>query len=345
MTLKRVFLFEIFPLIAIFILPSFAHAGVFSALAGMFAQETEQTTHVEFVDNIQTTALLKAAVHSDPNPSKGGGDIIVEGNALVPENGPAGTELTDRFEENNGEVSVYVVSEGDTLSQIADMFDVSANTILWANDIKKADLIQPGDTLVILPISGVRHVVKEGDTLKSIADKYDGSVEEILAYNSLNEDHLISVGETIVVPGGAITAPAPKPSNSSRVAVSAPAPSSSSSGGNALGFTHPAPGTVRTQGLHGYNGVDFGGAIGTPVRAAAAGEVVVARGSGWNGGYGTYIVIRHSNGTQTLYAHMNALSVASGSVSAGQQIGTIGNSGRSTGPHLHFEVRGARNPF
>jgi murein DD-endopeptidase MepM/ murein hydrolase activator NlpD len=103
---------------------------------------------------------------------------------------------------------------------------------------------------------------------------------------------------------------------------------------------------VRTQGIHGYNGVDLAAGVGTPILAAAGGEVIVAKGSGWNGGYGNYVVIKHPNGTQTLYAHMSSTAISSGAqVSGGEVIGYVGNTGRSTGSHLHFEVRGAKNPF
>ncbi len=98
--------------------------------------------------------------------------------------------------------------------------------------------------------------------------------------------------------------------------------------------------------MHGNNGVDIAAPLGTPVVASAGGTVIIARSSGWNGGYGLYVVISHSNGTQTLYAHLSSVNVSVGdSVSKGQVIGKVGNTGKSTGPHLHFEVRGARNPF
>ena len=86
--------------------------------------------------------------------------------------------------------------------------------------------------------------------------------------------------------------------------------------------------------------------LGAPIRASASGDVIVARSSGWNGGYGKYIVISHPNGTQTVYGHMNAVAVQAGwHVAKGQVIGELGNTGNSTGPHIHFEIRGARNPF
>ena len=142
------------------------------------------------------------------------------------------------------------------------------------------------------------------------------------------------VGSTILVPGGTIKA-AP---------IVSPAKGGTKSSKNWL--AHPTPGAIKTQGIHGYNAVDFAAAVGTTIRAAAAGEVVVSKSSGWNGGYGQYIVIRHSNGAQTLYAHLSSNSVAVGaSVAQGEVIGAMGNTGRSTGPHLHFEVRGATNPF
>jgi murein DD-endopeptidase MepM/ murein hydrolase activator NlpD len=108
----------------------------------------------------------------------------------------------------------------------------------------------------------------------------------------------------------------------------------------------PLTGGIKTQGIHGYNGVDIGASTGTPILAAAGGEVIISRAEGWNGGYGIYVVIRHDNGTQTLYAHMSQDIVSVGQrVSQGEVIGYVGNTGRSSGPHLHFEIRGATNPF
>jgi len=288
--------------------------------------------------NLQTVPLLKAAVHSNPNPAKGGGDILVEDGALIPVSDASGKNTTVS-RVVNGEISVYVVREGDTLSQIAEMFDVSAKTILWANDLTNANRIRPGDSLVILPITGVRHVVKSGDTIQTIAKKYDGDVDDILAYNQLTSTESISVGDTVVIPDGTLAAASqPKAVVATR----------SSSGGSSQGsaYTHPLPGAQRTQGIHGYNGIDLAAPAGTPILAAASGEVIVSRASGWNGGYGLYVVIKHPKGSQTLYAHMSRTAVAAGAtVSQGEVIGYVGSTGRSTGDHLHFEVRGATNPF
>lgn len=325
-------------LAAVVAVPLSVQAGVFPQLNRLLGEdviiyEKAKPTEVAF-----DLALLSATTNPDPTGAVGGGDLIVDEGALV-SSGTLGSDEMSAAKTFTGEIGVYVVRPGDTLSQIAQMFDVTANTILWANDIKNG-VIQPGDSLVILPIAGVRHVVKSGDTLSSIAKKYEAEATEIVEYNQLADSTELVVGSTLVVPGGYITAPAP-------VAKSV-ASSKASGGGSAAGtsLSHPAPGAVRTQGIHGYNGVDLGASFGSPIKAAAAGEVIVSKNSGWNGGYGNYIVIKHANGVQTLYAHMSGNSVGVGAyVTAGEVIGAMGSTGRSTGVHVHFEVRGAGNPF
>lgn len=321
--------------------PFLVNAGLLATIFDTVSVSSVQAEEFSNEASAQTIPLLRAALNIDPNPAKGGGDIIVSDGALVPAGDIDGKTDSLNTKTVNGEISLYIVREGDTLSQIAEMFDINAKTILWANDIASPSKIQPGDSLIILPITGVRHVVKKGDTIASIAKKYDGDVDDILAYNQLSSAEDMSVGDTIVVPGGTISSPAPTKKGSSSKAGGKVA-----TGNGSAGYVHPLPGSVRTQGIHGYNGVDFGAAAGTPILAAAAGEVIVAKSSGWNGGYGLYVVVKHANGTQTLYAHNTRNAVAVGdTVTAGQVIGYVGSTGRSTGNHLHFEVRGARNPF
>jgi murein DD-endopeptidase MepM/ murein hydrolase activator NlpD len=94
------------------------------------------------------------------------------------------------------------------------------------------------------------------------------------------------------------------------------------------------------------NGIDLANSCGLPVAASAHGKVLIARTSGWNGGYGKYVVLAHSNGTQTLYAHLASIVVTPGQeIPRGVPIGSIGSTGNSTGCHVHFEIRGAKNPF
>jgi len=341
---KRALAVRILLTTAIVALPVFAQAGVFSGIFGSSAEAEYVEEVVQPNHSIQTVALLNGKANPNPNLSHGGGDILIaEDGTMVPALGPNGLSKSDRNKENYGEISQYVVRPADSLSGIAEMFGVSVNTILWANDIKNPNTIQPGHTLVILPVSGVRHVVKKGDTLKAIAQKYHGDMEDIVIYNRLARAEELVPGSTVVVPGGEV----PPPPVSKKATITKGGGSGKGGGASLSGyFAHPAPGAKRSQGIHGYNGVDLAGPEGTAVSASAAGQVILARSSGYNGGYGSYIVIKHSNGTQTLYAHLSSVGVSSGDiVSQGQVIGGMGNTGRSTGSHLHFEVRGAKNPF
>ncbi len=290
------------------------------------------------------TTVLAAATNFDPNPNKGLGNTQTSsGNALIAYGGPAGTTADIVDVPPPDRISVYVVRPGDTLSDIADMFGVSVNTVIWANNLKNARDVHPGDTLIILPISGIERTIVKGDTLKSLAKKYGADAGEIAQYNGLDPAEALVIGSTIIIPGGEITAPPPsvRPSSTIREPYLG-------GGGNAQPgyYSNPIPGAVLTQALHGWNGIDLGGVRGTPIHAAANGTVIVARSSGWNGGYGNYVVIVHDNGSQTLYSHMKSVIVSPGqSVASGQTIGYVGSTGLSTGPHLHFEVRGAANPF
>ena len=332
-----VFLFLLVPF-------SVANAGILSFLGGLF--DNSITYEKKYV-NSQTATVLEAAVNIDPNPSKGGGDITIVGDsALLPELGPSGTLVdVEEGSHNNGQISVYVVREGDSISQIAKMFGVSTNTIVWANDIGSGDVIRAGQQLVILPVSGIEYTVRKGDTPTRIARKYKADVEDILDFNGITDETGLVVGEIIIIPGGKKSVPAYRSTKKVVRGTNAPAYSGY--------YIRPITGgrnsrstTKNPQGLHGYNAVDLASPTGTPIIASASGRVVVSKNSGWNGGYGKYIVIEHPNGTQTVYAHQSGVIVKRGQwVVQGQVIGYVGNTGRSTGPHIHFEVRGAKNPF
>ena len=325
-------------------MPFFAQASMLSFFASFF-EKTAIPASAQSTSNLnsQTIQLLQPAVNIDPHPAKGGGDInVVDGEALLSESGPLGTQASVEEWPASSQISVYTVHSGDTLSGIAKMFGVSVNTIVWANDLPGGK-IKPGDILVILPITGIRHAVTKGETLASIAKKYKGDAEEIAQYNDLEVGASLALGDTIIIPDGEITAP-PVVKKSS-----GPTAPLHGAGGPAITgyYSWPVIGGVLTQGLHGYNGIDIGAPIGTTIVAAAEGVVIVSKGGGgWNGGYGNYLVVQHDNGTQTLYAHASAILVSAGDrIAQGQAIGRIGMTGKATGPHLHFEVRGAANPF
>lgn len=291
-----------------------------------------------------STPVLRASTNIDPNPDKGLGAIQTSGNGLLADAGPSGT-ITDVVSAMSSDrISIYVVRQGDTLSEIADMFGVSVNTIIWANNLKGRSA-RPGDTLVILPISGIEHTVVRGDTLRSLAKKYGADEGEIAQFNGLEQGAPLAIGSQIIIPGGELEQEAPSTGSAARPASK---PRILGGGGSAYPgyYSNPVPGGILTQGVHGWNGVDIGAARGTPIHAAADGIVIIARSGGWNGGYGNYVVITHDNGTQTLYAHLKSSIASPGErVSAGQVIGYMGATGKATGVHLHFEVRGAANPF
>lgn len=260
--------------------------------------------------------------------------------------GPSGTIADVARSTPSDHISIYVVRPGDTLSEIADMFSVSVNTIIWANNLNGVRDIHVGDTLAILPVSGTEHTVVKGDTLASLAKKYHADANEIAQFNGLDSSAALTVGSTVIIPGGEVASPAVSANKSSSRKISEPY----LGGGGAVQagyYDNPVPGAIITQSVHGWNAVDLGAARGTPIHAAADGIVIVARNNGgWNGGYGNYAVITHDNGSQTLYAHMTHTIVSPGqSVLSGQVIGYLGSTGESTGPHLHFEVRGAANPL
>lgn len=329
-----------FAVLLLILIPVMAYAsGIFDFFGSIFSlgNEAEAKTF-----NSQTIALLEAP--TTPNGFSNNPQIsIVEGTSLSAES-PDPTASTTQL--NSDQISVYVVHSGDTLSAIANMFGVSKNTIIWANDIKNGK-VTPGDQLIILPISGVEYTVKSGDTLKSIATKLKGDVNEIASFNNISPTGKLVVGDTLIIPDGEITSSVGSSSSSSKSTVSPPTGSRGSASPVYSGYyMRPITGGVKTQGVHGHNGVDLASYYGAPIMASADGTVIIAKGSGWNGGYGAYIVIKHDNGTQTLYGHLSGVNVTSGQiVTQGQVIGKMGNSGQSTGTHLHFEIRGARNPF
>lgn len=322
--------------------PAVARASVLSAIIASITGNIANAEVSQGSGSIQTVAALKPAMNIDPAPAKGGGDItIVDDSALVSEEGPLGT-LADIEKPKNGTISIHIVRAGDTLASIAELYDVTPNTILWANDLAKGSALKVGQKLTILPVTGVRYAVKRGDTLDSIVKKYGGDKIEVMNRNGLETEKL-AVGMEIIIPDGEIAAPAPVKKPTKTAIKTGPKGTAIQVGY----YSAPLSSYIETQGIHGYNGVDLAAPVGTPIMASADGEVIVAKSGGYNGGYGSYVVIQHANGSQTLYAHMSRVSTYIGEqVGRGSVIGAVGNTGKSTGAHLHFEIRnGIRNPF
>lgn len=261
--------------------------------------------------------------------------VLIQDASLVSLNSPIEGDV---FAGLRREVITYLVQAGDTPFDIAAKFFLNTDTVLWANNLRESDLIRPGDKLLILPINGVRVKVAKNDTLASLAKKYSGKAEEIIAFNQLSADGQLAIDSFLIIPNGEMPAPPLPKIIAPRYARGTPLPA---------GDWLIAPTSGYSWGrLHGRNGVDISAPCGTPIYAAASGRVILADSVGWNWGYGKYTQIQHQNGVLTLYSHTSRLLVEVGqTVEQGQLIALMGTTGRSTGCHLHFEVRGAANPL
>ncbi len=259
-----------------------------------------------------------------------------------------------KFLDEKGSIQEYEVVSGDTIEKIAEKFNVTPETILWANDLKKTSQIHVGQKIVIIPVSGASYLIKSGDTISQISEKFNISQKELIEFNKL-EDGKIQIGEVIIIPGAKRSVEKKDKEkednkNTKKEDKKNNKKEKKDKGGkneNKRYFIRPVKNGIKTQGIHGHNAVDIASAEGTAIIASADGVVSLIRGGdAWNGGYGNYIVLNHKNGVQTLYAHLSKIEVDKGDkIKQGQKIGEMGNTGRSTGTHLHFEIRGAKNPF
>lgn len=251
------------------------------------------------------------------------------------------------IENEKSAITEYIVESGDSLYSIAAEFGISLDTILWANDLNKNSLLQTGQKLIILPVSGAIHHVKNGDTISEITETYKGKIKEIVSFNNLSGEGDIYIGDIVIIPGGEMPAP------SVQYVAPQQVPLADSY------FICPISQPCRiTQGLHWYNAIDFShGKCGEPIYAAAAGKVLKVKltnsTSKWAyGGAGNHLTILHPNGVVTMYGHIATNLVDTGDqVSQGQIIALMGGqpgtpgAGMSSGCHVHFQVSGARNPF
>lgn len=251
----------------------------------------------------------------------------------------------------------YTVQTGDTVAAIAARHGIQMETLLWNNPDLSADpdAISIGQQLLIPSRDGILYTVKLGDTLTDIAELYQVEVENIVGFisNEIGNADSVPEGALLLLPG-AVPPPPPPPAATPEPIFVAAAPEPPPDAGAAAapadasvsGFIWPVYGPIseyygapRGAGTY-HTGLDIDQTYnyGGPVAAAAPGQVVLATSDGY--GYGAYVVIRHDNGYETLYAHLSTIYVSQGQyVSQGEVIGAIGCTGYCTGPHLHFEVR------
>lgn len=257
----------------------------------------------------------------------------------------------------------YTVTTGDAIFGVANKYNISPETVLWANYDQlndNPDMISIGMNLIIPPVDGVYYQWKEGDTIESVANTFDADPEDILNFpgNKLDlTDPQIEPDTFVMVPGGhrefrQWLVPTIWRSNAgASQSIAGPGACEVPAGG-AVGtgaFVWPADNHYLSGNDYwsGHLGIDVATASTAPIYAADSGVVVYSGSIG--GGYGIMVMIDHGNGYHTLYAHLNNTNVYCGSsVSRGQMIANAGSTGNSTGPHLHFEVRyngGFINPW
>jgi len=292
----------------VFVSPTFGHAAVEPG-GGVIhvVQKGETLWTIARRYGLSVDELVRLNELSDPNR-------IVVGQKLV---------------IREGEARVHVVQRGETLTSIARLYGLTVQELLALNDLPNPNLLQVGQQIIVSPKVQRTHVVATGDTLWDIARRYGVSVEAIQAANGIDDPRRLRVGQSLVIPaiGGAddvAALPAATRVSSQRLALAWPADGRLTS---TFG--------MRWERMH--YGIDVAAPVGTPVYAAAAGRVTYAD---WAGTYGRLVIIDHGNGIETRYAHLSQILVKVGDqVQRGQRIALVGNTGNSTGPHLHFEVR------
>lgn len=230
------------------------------------------------------------------------------------------------------QVITYAAQGGDTLSTIAEKFGVSTDTIRWENNLTSDD-VAVGQTLKIPPVTGLVVTVEAGDTIQSIAQKYKTDSQKIVnfPFNDFAdlETFSLTVGQTLVVPDGV------QPQAAAIVFATPSFATASYTGGKLL---WPTNGVITQYPIWYHMAFDIANPSEPPILAAADGVVIY---TGWDAyGYGNHVIVDHGSGLSTLYGHMTQYYVKVGDhVTRGQVIGKMGSTGRSTGPHLHFETR------
>ncbi len=279
------------------------------------------------------------------------GPIIAENNPLVGKNIDESTNssnvlismysvgnsnlFTTKISQHPRDSIIYhKVASGDTLASIAKKFDISVDTIKWENDLDSDD-ITIGETLKIPPITGIVHKVVSGDTVYSIAEKYNTDAQKIanFPFNEFADldTFALVAGQILYVPEGTPPSAAPHFTQPTTPQFFAGQTGSSS-------FIWPTTGAITQYPIWYHMALDIANSASPPVIAADSGTVSYSGCIGW--GYGCHVIIDHGNGYQSLYGHLSSLMVSAGQgVSKGSTIGIMGSTGRSTGAHLHFEIR------
>ncbi|MEI0557956.1 M23 family metallopeptidase [Brachyspira intermedia] len=223
----------------------------------------------------------------------------------------------------------YIIEEGDNLTTISRKIGANLDTLVSVNKITNANRLRPGQKIVVPNRNGLLYTIKKDESIEEIAERYDVSLNRVLAFNKISDPSNIEVGDDIFLPGAKYTLDERIDKFGQMFSI----PTTITRISSVFGYRiHPITG-VRTK----HMGVDIPGRLNTPVYAARKGKVIFA---GYSGGYGNLVIVRHDKGYTTYYGHLNSITTKAGAtVGVGVMIGRMGSTGRSTGSHLHFEVR------
>ncbi len=306
-----------------------------------------RTVSNRYIDASGTVVLDSTNI----NPNAKVGDVLVEhSTSIITDNATIVSNAV--LQTKNGirsDILQYTVKEGESIGTIATRFGIKTSTILWANGLSDNSIINPGNTIKIPPVDGYTYQIAAGDTLQKIVAKYGGDLEATMRLNDINDNQTVAVGTQIVIIGGTPPAP-PTPIKNSYLANSS---NNSNTGSNTYvnrnvpskvtGGTFNWPvachSAMTTYWGHAGRGRDISCGIGQPIYAATDGVAKISFTGSWGHGYGNAIDINGPNGVMTRYAHMSAFNINNGQrVSRGDVIGFVGMTGKTSGPHLHFEI-------
>jgi len=224
--------------------------------------------------------------------------------------------------------SVYAVKKGDMVGKIAEEHGVSQDAIISLNKLRNTRTLQIGQLLKIPSINGILYTVKKGDSPESIADKYRISLEKLALVNGIT-DNAVPAGAAIFLPDAKLDWVTLQEINGDLFRKPL-------RGGYYISSRYGWRNNPFTNSRTFHNGIDMATSRGSGVYAALDGKVVA---TGYDVTYGNYVIVAHHSGYQTMYGHLNSILTARGKyVTPATKIGTVGNTGQSTGPHLHFTV-------
>ncbi|MBT6401275.1 M23 family metallopeptidase [candidate division WWE3 bacterium] len=272
-------------------------------------------------------------------------DYLLTVTDVIPNRNVATTLIPD--ERKQTESFTYNIESGDTLSAIGEKFKISTDALKYVNGLTDSSTLSIGDVISIPPVSGLIHEVEDGDTLASIAEKYDVPAQAVADFNYILDTSSLAVGAELVIPGGKVPTPIIPiiPTYITQPSFAFNVPNLGD------GFIWPTSVNIITQYFSWYhNGLDIAVPWGwgmPPIYATSSGTVTRAGWDPW--GLGLHVSIDHGNGFESVYGHMSQLNVGYGQqIGKGQNLGYMGNTGRSTGPHLHFTLKYngvAQNPY